>query len=400
MIYIIDDKKIRQSKDFGWTDERLKKFNNVLQPIYTLEELADRAEEVFKGNNNVVIYHESFLDNTSLAEGALEKRKILEKFIANHPEVQLAIFSGSKNTRSVSDNLAHLPVGIVYQNLEILIKKYSEGSLDLNYLVFGKNPNIEKELEQKLNKALSEIDVTPESLPKFKNLFIIPDINYIKNPIEGAEVTTIFDESTDVELTNFILTKLNKTESDNLFLPLCFGETMSDFNGLRLAILIRCTASVNQLKNIYIYSFVGIEYILESEYFNILRTKNVQLVNFKKKTFQEVEGLVREPLLIDELSQEISKLKLDPPDDYFDSHSIANEWGIFQMARNAGIDISEINGIDKSKFDRLYFKWLIAKNRLNEEIPDNQKEEQKQYAERLRGIKPTGQFIDLSKFKK
>ena len=34
---------------------------------------------------------------------------------------------------------------------------------------------------------------------------------------------------------------------DNIFLPLCFGPTLSDYNGLRLATHIRCTDTPNNV---------------------------------------------------------------------------------------------------------------------------------------------------------
>ena len=39
MIYIIDEKKIRQSKDYGWSEIKLAKYKEYICPIYTLDEL-------------------------------------------------------------------------------------------------------------------------------------------------------------------------------------------------------------------------------------------------------------------------------------------------------------------------------------------------------------------------
>ena len=48
------------------------------------------------------------------------------------------------------------------------------------------------------------------------------------------------------------------------------------------------------------------------------------------------------PFTIEDLPTEMNKLKLEVPKDYYDNHSIANEWGIFQLARNANIPISDV----------------------------------------------------------
>jgi hypothetical protein len=95
----------------------------------------------------------------------------------------------------------------------------------------------------------------------------------------------------------------------------------------------------------------------------------------------------------------MSKLDLQVPKDYEDNHSVANEWGVYQMARNANIDISDVTGFDRDKLTSLYFKWLITKNRLDLPISSDQKKAQKTYAELLPGIKVLGK-IDLSKFTK
>jgi hypothetical protein len=141
------------------------------------------------------------------------------------------------------------------------------------------------------------------------------------------------------------------------------------------------------------------EYLLQNEYFSILKTKGVELVDYSKKAFQYVVSLKSTPLKLHELPKELNKLELQPPKKYFDNHSIANVWGVYQMARNANIAIEEIEGFEKEKLNNLYFKWLIVKNRLDEPIPDKQQQIQRQYAEILPGIKVLGK-IDLSKFKK
>ncbi|MBK6450320.1 hypothetical protein [Candidatus Brachybacter algidus] len=232
-----------------------------------------------------------------------------------------------------------------------------------------------------------------------KTLFIRPTSMYIQNAILDATEGTVFNDVSDEKLSDKINEWLNDAKFDNIFLPLCFGNVLSDFNGLRLATHIRCTKSINQLSRIFIYGFIGLDYLITDEYFNILKTKNVILIPFSKDAFSAFGNKNENPLTQEELTTELAKLKLDVPGNYFDSHHIANEWGIYQMARNAGIDISEVEGFDKNKFNKLYFKWLIAKNRLEESIPDVQKKEQIEYAERLPGLKVLGK-IDVTKFHK
>ena len=47
----------------------------------------------------------------------------------------------------------------------------------------------------------------------------------------------------------------------------------------------------------------------------------------------------------------------------------------------------------------IYFKWLIAKNNLYEELPDEQEKQQREYIYKIPGFNVQGK-IDLTKFKK
>ena len=170
MIYLIDDKKKRQ-EDFGWSEDRLMKYENI-QAIYSLEDLTAKTSEIFN-NGNVVIYHESFLDNTPIKDEAVIKRRKLEEYAKENLDFYLSIFSGSKSSRFLENNIAHLPVSIVFQNLEVLSYKVSEGDTSLKYLLFGKNPEIEEELSLKLNIANNEIDSESAKIPLRKNLFLV-----------------------------------------------------------------------------------------------------------------------------------------------------------------------------------------------------------------------------------
>ena len=79
MVYLIDEKKLRQESDYLWTDERFGQFKNMIRCIYTLEELENGSKEIFS-NDNIILYHESFIDQTNKSKEAVDKRK--EAFIA------------------------------------------------------------------------------------------------------------------------------------------------------------------------------------------------------------------------------------------------------------------------------------------------------------------------------
>lgn len=151
MIYLIDDKKNRQS-DYGWSKEKLEAYLDVLTPIHTYSEIQKSEEraEIFK-EGNTIIFHESFFDNIDIIHksNSLEIRKKLNEFSKNNIGFNLVIFSGSKNSRKLSKNNASLPVSIMYQNLNVFIDKIKNGDTNLEYLLFGENIKLEKELVEK-----------------------------------------------------------------------------------------------------------------------------------------------------------------------------------------------------------------------------------------------------------
>lgn len=398
MIYLIDDKKIRQEQDYNWTHERFKKYDILIKPIYTLDEIEKNATDIFR-EGNVIMYHESFLDKTVIADEAAGRRSKLDSF-AKTKNSYLVLFSGSKSTRDLEDNMANLPVSVLYYNLEVFLQKLSNGKIDLEFLLFGENPKIEQELSERIDAALAETTKEQTKVAIGNNLFIRSPRNNISNPLNSIVEKIIFNKDvSDEKLSEKIIEWLNESVFDNIFIPLCFGNTLSDYNGLRLACHIRCTPSKNQTTRIFMYGVVGADYLLCHDYFNILKTKNTFLIPFSKKAIGESALKPQQSFSNEELPGEIAKLKLDVPQSYYDNHAIANEWGIYQMARNANYDIKEIEGFDVEKINSLYFKWLITKNNLNEPIPKEQKQQQREYLVKIEGPKILGK-IELPKNKK
>ncbi|WP_313103139.1 hypothetical protein [Empedobacter sp.] len=393
MIYLIDDKKLRQEKDYNWSTSRFEEFNDIISPIYTLDELTQNSKKIFK-EGNVVLYHESFLDLTPLRNEAIDRRKgIEEKAISNN--LSVVFFSGSKNSRDIKNNIANIPVSAFYNNLEIFLEKYRNEDLNLNYLLFGENYKLEEDLQTKIKVAVEFSQTLPPLEIDDLYLHIRPAFNSVKNLFTKAKEQVVFNNVSDNEFSSFIFSNLNKEEYKTIYLPISLGSVLSDFNGLRLATHIRCTSTLNQLTPIVIYSNIDLSYLLGNEYFNILNTKNIFFVNYMIDSFD----LNLKSFTIEDLPSEMAKLKLEVPKDYYDNHSVANEWGIYQLARNANIPISNVEGFDQKKLETIYFKWLIAKNNLLKPIEEEVIVEQKKYSEQLSGLKVLGK-IDVSKFSK
>lgn len=401
MIYLIDDKATRQN-DYGWSKDKFNHYKNEICLISTYLELSEiKKRPEFLSNNNIVLIHDSFFTNPNYLSANNSREDIRKEILllANEKsDIQLVFFSGGTDARKKDLNIAYMPVSIFYQNLEIFIDKIKNNDINIEYLFFGNNPEIEKELTDKLINANNNKGTFEGTMFQSKNCLFRPEERFIQIIDDNFKTETINKNSNFLQIINDCLTK---EKYDNIFIPISIGATLSDFLGLRFATLIRCTKTINQLSNIFIYSFVGIEYLYNHKLFNILKTKNVQLIEHKLNAFRNATEKALEPLTLQELPKEICKLKLDIPDNYEDNHSIANEWGIYQLAYNASIDIKEITDFNVEKLNSLYFKWLIAKNGLYEDLPQKEKQENDVYRTKIKKIelKFTGEIIDLSKIR-
>lgn len=380
MIYLFDDKKSRQ-EDYGWDYKRLKIFSNKIHPIYSLSEFEkDELDkgQLFKGNN-VILVHESFFDASDRKKEANEIRSKLSHF--DNPNLKIAYFSGSKSSRKVDGNIAHLPVSYLYQNLESFLNNSGEGKYNLSYLLFGDNYQIEQELTKNLEKANNEIEEKiDDASPKSKNFIALDFQNEIEEVFENARYETFFlkdeyDNSvSDEYLADLVKKWFQDIRYDNIFIPISFGPTLSDFNGLRMACHIRCTKTVNQLTKIFIYSYASIDKLLNHSCFNILKTDNVKLIQHNISSFADALNDTSAPLTESKLPKTIAQLKLDHPKNYEDSHSIANEWAIYRWANAIGAYDTDIEKVVDTVKSQLYFKYLQTTNKqsYSDEITENE----------------------------
>jgi CheY-like chemotaxis protein len=356
MVYLIDDKKERQEKDYNWSSNRLKNYVDILQPIYSLKELQENNVKIFK-ESKVILYHESFIDKSILSDEAAQKRTELTKY-AKREGKYLVYFSGGSDTRLLDGNIAYISDSILYQNLHFFLRAYEKGDLNIGYLIYGSDPTLEEKLKGKLTELIHETESEEvKEVAGKQNLFLRPLDDFISNPILNSNNETLW-EASDEYLTKFIEEKLKENHFDNIFIPLCFGDTLSDFNGLKLALYIRCTHTINQYSNLYIYGFVKFSFLVNHLYFDILKTKNVKLIEFSKKAIYTAASASKNKILGHELRQEIAKIKLSHPKSYNDNHAITNEWAIYRWAKTINISDERIQVIESKIENNLYFKYL------------------------------------------
>lgn len=359
MIYLIDDQKGRQKLDYDWDESKFQPYNDIVFRIYNFQAYEDLKSQILS-ENNTVLYHESFLKGTERSGFAIEDREELIEFASSNSSFKLAIFSGSKDSRSLEENVAHLPDSVLYQNLEVFLRNLDLG---LEGLLFGLNPDLEKDLSIKLKKGNESFNDRNVDFKGHEVLFLRDLKGVPKNQIVGGDVETLYSNFVgmnnidEIEEFNLLFDKfLLKKKYDKIFIPLSFGEILSDFSGLTLALQIRCTGGVNQNTDLILYSFVGTGSFLNHKYFNVLKTKNILLCNHNPVSFLNVLNHNSTELKFQEISGEISKLNLEPPK-Y--SHSIANEWAIYRWAKCLNIDFEdELESIAKTVRDNIYFKYL------------------------------------------
>ena len=190
-----------------------------------------------------------------------------------------------------------------------------------------------------------------------------------------------------------MITLLKDRKYQNIFLPLSPFYAFSDYLGLQLALLLKLSNTPNRLTNIFIYGTELYGDVFKNPYFQVTQFSEVNLIDFSKEA---IEACLNTPPLTTQAQwkAQLDQINIEVPDNYYDNHSIANEWGVYQMARNANVSMEEITDLDKGKFSSLYFKWLIAKNGLYEEIPEEQKIKQREYSVNIKNKTKTVGYID------
>jgi len=180
----------------------------------------------------------------------------------------------------------------------------------------------------------------------------------------------------------------------NIFIPLSPFSGFTVCVGLRIAAHIKFSNTSNNISNIFIYGSENINLILENKLSDIIKFKEVEVIDYSNEHISEKldSKLICNP---DMFMRQINRIKIDVPSDYYDNHSIANEWGIYQLVRNANLNINDITDFDKLKLNRLYFKWLQCKNSLYDPIPEKQREEQIKYRTKLKGLTIKGNIDDF-----
>lgn len=366
MIYIIDDKKSRQ-EDYGWNEEKLSKFDHILTPIWGNDSLRAHEDNIFQAGNTI-LFHESFPQSDDF------KKKLRE----HSAKLNIAYFSGSKGSRYVKGNICMLPPDVLYANLEVFIKNLREGTFNFKHLAFGENFALEELTRSRIIETIKQ-NRKSEKIPSNKTIFFAVtsssiDYEIVIDPPFNIEPTRDWDLSfsdkdiSDVDLDGLVNGWFAQEKYDAIYIPLCFGNVLSDYLGLRLAMHIRLTPTLNKTTPIFIYGVASVNELLQHNCFNILKAPSVSPIGCDNDSLINSLGSV---LPMCDFNNELKFLQIEMPSN-IGGHSLANQWGATVLAKAAGIDYEpteEILNAQKS----LYFKYVKAKTESG--FPENDKKE-------------------------
>jgi hypothetical protein len=203
MIYLIDDKKLRQ-ESLNWSKEKFEIYSDLIKPIYNYKELDLVKLNMFE-NQNIIIFHESFFDNP-INKADKNADKIKQDLIdyANKKNFRVVFFSGSNGSRKIINNLAYTFPLNLYSNLEYVIKKYKNDitNLTLKDFLFGEKYKEEEFLI--LKKEISELLYRKET--KFNNLFKLQKLVEQFNTLSNSNI--ILNDTIDNSYLKFQLNSI------------------------------------------------------------------------------------------------------------------------------------------------------------------------------------------------
>lgn len=371
MIYLIDDKINRQTA-LGWNNIRFSTYSSKLVTISAYKDIETNRAKIFQEENQI-LFHESFFDyiNHDIKESN-DIRTDLRRYAKVNKNFKIVFFSGSIKTRHKNRNIAYMPVHVLYTNLEWYLEQPNQN--DLESLIFGSKANIEKKYLEKqidLNNKNEVFKIEPEG-----SIFIARAMeNEIVNPFTISDDNSFYlDTASDERMNDAYYDKLiqswfSGSRYDKIFIPLCFGETLSDFNGLRLTFHIRTTSTINQGCPIYLYSYVDSIDLIENKCFDILKLKNTFLIDYSHQAFQKANNVKTAHTPIGRLKKQMKKVNLQLPDNTLSNHSITNEWAMYKWTLALDSDVDVLKAIKHVKSD-LYFKYMLTLNDQKQEIDD------------------------------
>ena len=355
MIYLIEDKTSRRN-DYGWTNEKISTLSDIITVIDNTQLLEVMMPEIIH-EGNVVLYHESFAQMETY-----DNVEVINKFLSQIVEasnIAIAYFSGSNSQRKIDGRFCSLNVDILYKNLDVFISYYKQEKTDFNYLLFGEDPKLEARLLQAIQKVNNDNIETHKIESSHKILFFLTSEESIQVPISNASIKTDCDYyCSDNDLVKLVEDQAS-CQYDAIYIPLCMGETLSDYIGLRLAMFFKLSDTINKYSHIFIYGVVSPTSFLRNECAEVLKMPGANYVLADANSLCKSTQLIRK-INKDEYRIGLKNIHLNVPSNIGDNHSIANKWSIYRWSLALGDSDSAIEKNNDDIYSSLYFRYLSA----------------------------------------
>jgi len=218
--------------------------------------------------------------------------------------------------------------------------------------------------------------------------------------LAGEDIETIPIEramSKDLEYNSFI-ENLFKNDIKQLIIPVTLWENDVDYSGLYLGLHIRLSQTLQDKRFIPIVfvSEESAEEILFDQIKNekvrsamLLFTKGVKLVTWENATELFEEKIASEKDFIENVYK---NLIIDAPKNR-GNHSLANQWGVIQLAEVANISEDDYSNDKLKSFkSNIYVKYLLSHHFRNNENGQNITQENKDWTDSIKDKKIL--FID------
>ncbi|MBB2145748.1 hypothetical protein GM921_09640 [Pedobacter sp. LMG 31464] len=143
MIYLIDDNRRSQQKEYGCDYLQAKTYNHILEPVYILTAVDDISR--FE-NASCILLHESFPDFNAAGQVQLGNTAVAEKVrgLAREKNIPIVIFSNGfieiEYTAVKSSSITGMNKRLMYRNLKDFLDNFvEEQRIELRILIYGKN---------------------------------------------------------------------------------------------------------------------------------------------------------------------------------------------------------------------------------------------------------------------
>ena len=166
----------------------------------------------------------------------------------------------------------------------------------------------------------------------------------------------------------------NEVEYDLIIIPSSLSvENYIEFTGLRVALHIRLTPEFRHTRVpiLFISEETPIQIGKITALANLFFTKGIfhSSTQSSEKLFNEINEIKESGLKIlseSDYNNFLDKIKIDPPPNYDNRHSVANEYAIYSWSKAIGLENEKM---EKEHHSRLYFKYQDCVNQNNQIEP-------------------------------